>query len=311
MELYDVMRTTFAVREFTDDPLPDPVLYRILDNARFAPSGGNRQGTHIVAVRDATVRQHLAALAVPAARRYFAQSAAGENPWNPVAPSGVPAATIAATTVPDEFTAPFRRAAVVLVITVDLTCVAAMDQHLDRIGVVSGASVYPLVWNILLAARNEGYGGTLTTMAVPEEAQIRDLLGIPDTHAVAALLPLGKPVKQLSKLRRATVEDSPPGAGSMGPPPTRRVNNPKPSRVTEIRMPEMSAVPSRKARLAHAAKHAELWNAGKREEWIASWRTIAPARFACSTPWAPRRSSASTPRRATLSTCSSPFSRSR
>ena len=49
MELYDVMRTTFAVREFTDDPLPDPVLYRILDNARFAPSGGNRQGTHIVA----------------------------------------------------------------------------------------------------------------------------------------------------------------------------------------------------------------------------------------------------------------------
>jgi hypothetical protein len=38
----------------------------------------------------------------------------------------------------------------------------------------------------------------------------------------------------------------------------------------------MSAVPSRKARLAHAAQHAELWNAGKREEWIASWRTIVP-----------------------------------
>src|SRR5271166_4532011 len=39
----------------------------------------------------------------------------------------------------------------------------------------------------------------------------------------------------------------------------------------------MSAVPSRQARLAHAAKHAELWNAGKRADWIASWRTIAPA----------------------------------
>jgi nitroreductase len=81
-----------------------------------------------------------------------------------------------------------------------------MDQGLDRIGVISGASVYPLVWNILLAARNEGYGGTLTTMAVPEEVQIRDLLGIPDTHAVAALVPLGKPTRQLSKLRRGTVE---------------------------------------------------------------------------------------------------------
>ena len=207
MELYDVMRTTFAVREFTDDPLPDPVLYRILDNARFAPSGGNRQGTHVTVARDATVRQRLAALTVPGAQRYFAQLAAGENPWNPVEPSGVPAETIAGTTVPEEFTAPFRRAAVVLVVTVDLTYVAAMDQHLDRIGVVSGASVYPLVWNILLAARNEGYGGTLTTMAVPEEVQIRDLLGIPDTHAVAALLPLGKPTRQLSKLRRRPVEE--------------------------------------------------------------------------------------------------------
>ena len=91
MELYDVMRTTFAVREFTDDPLPDPVLYRIIDNARFAPSGGNRQGTHVTVVRDATVRERLAALNVPGAQRYFAQLAAGEGPWNPVAPSGVPA----------------------------------------------------------------------------------------------------------------------------------------------------------------------------------------------------------------------------
>jgi nitroreductase len=119
----------------------------------------------------------------------------------------VPAETIAAMAVPDEFTAPFLRAAVLLVVTVDLTHVAAMDQHLDRIGVISGASVYPLVWNILLAARNEGYGGTLTTMTVPEEEQIRDLLGIPDNHAVAALVPLGKPTQQLSKLRRRPVDE--------------------------------------------------------------------------------------------------------
>jgi nitroreductase len=207
MELYDVMRTTFAVREFTDDPLPDSILYRILDNARFAPSGGNRQGTHVIVVRDAAMRDGLAELNVPGARRYFAQAAAGEHPWSAVEPTVVPAATIASTKVPDEFTAPFRRAAVVLVITVDLTHVAAMDQNLDRIGVISGASVYPLVWNILLAARNEGYGGTLTTMAIPEEATIRDMLGIPDTHAVAALLPLGTPTRQPSTLRRRPVDE--------------------------------------------------------------------------------------------------------
>jgi nitroreductase len=207
MDLYDVMRTTFAAREFTDDPLPDSVLYRIIDNARFAPSGGNRQGTHVTAVRDPAVRQRLAELALPGARRYTAQAAAGEGPWNPLAPPGPSAETIAATEVPDQFTEPFRRAPVVLVVTVDLAYVAAMDQHLDRIGVVSGASVYPLVWNILLAARNEGYGGALTTMAVPEESTIRTLLGIPDTHAVAAIVPMGKPVKQLKKLRRRPVEE--------------------------------------------------------------------------------------------------------
>jgi nitroreductase len=94
-----------------------------------------------------------------------------------------------------------------LVVTVDLAYVAAMDQNLDRIRVVSGASVYPLVWNILLAARNDGYGGTITTMAIPEEEQLRDLLGIPAGHAVAALVPMGKPVKQLTKLRRRPVEE--------------------------------------------------------------------------------------------------------
>ena len=53
-------------------------------------------------------------------------------------------------------TAPLLDAAVVLAVFVNLEVVAAVDQDLDRIGVISGASVYPLVWNILLAARNEG-----------------------------------------------------------------------------------------------------------------------------------------------------------
>jgi nitroreductase len=109
------------------------------------------------------------------------------------------------TEVPDGFFAPMVRAPVILIVSVDLGCVAAIDQDLDRIGVVSGASVYPLVWNMLLAARNEGFGGTLTTMVVSQEPLVRDLLGIPDTHAVAAAAPLGKPVRQLTKLRRREV----------------------------------------------------------------------------------------------------------
>ena len=123
-------------------------------------------------------------------------------------PSSVAPETMDNTDPPDSFITPFIQAPVVLVVSVDLEVVAALDQNLDRIGLVSGASVYPLAWNILLAARNEGYGGNLTSMAVPQEAQVRQLLGLPDTHALAALVPLGKPTRQLTKLRRQTVEET-------------------------------------------------------------------------------------------------------
>jgi len=207
MELYDVMRSTSAVREFTDDPLPDDVLDRILDNARFAPSGGNRQGVRVIVVRAQQARSALADLSVPAARRYAAQLANGESPWNPLQPAGVAASTIEATTAPAQMSAPLRDAPVVLVICLDLGVVAATDQDLDRIAVVPGASVYPFVWNVLLAARNEGYGGVLTTMVVAEEPRVKDLLGVPDSYAIAAVLPLGRPARQVTKLRRRPVAE--------------------------------------------------------------------------------------------------------
>ena len=207
MDVYEVMRTTSAVRQFTGEPLPDDVLHTILDNARFAPSGGNRQGTRIIVVRDPDARRALAELNIPGARRYTAQREAGEGPWNAAAPTRLSDDAIAATEVPDFWTTPVLDAAVVLVVCVDLRVVAATDQDLERVGIVGGASVYPLVWNILLAARNEGFGGTITTMAVAEEPRVRELFGIPDEYAVACVVPLGKPERQLTKLSRASVED--------------------------------------------------------------------------------------------------------
>lgn len=207
MELYDVMRTTPAVREFTGEPLPDAVLGRILDNARFAPSGGNRQGVRVVVVRDGATRAGLADLAVPGARRYAAQLAHGESPWNPLQPSEIEPSVIESTKPPEQMFAPLREAPVVLVICLDLAVVAASDQDLDRIGVIAGASVYPFVWNVLLAARNEGYGGVLTTMVAPEEPRVRQLLGVPEHYAIAAVVPMGKPVRQVTRLRRRPVSE--------------------------------------------------------------------------------------------------------
>ncbi len=206
MELNDVLRTTFAARTFTDAPVPDDVLYDILEVARFAPSGGNRQGNRVVILRDPATREALAKLAEPAAKRYAAQVKRGENPWNSVHPTAATEAEIAETRAPALLTDSFRSAPVVLVFLVDLSVVASMDQYLDRVGMISGASIYPFVWNVLLAARQAGFGGTITTLAAAEEAKVQALLNAPKQFAVAAVVPLGQPVKQLTRLKRNAVE---------------------------------------------------------------------------------------------------------
>ena len=207
MELYDVMRTTFAAREFTDAPVSDAVLGRILDNARFAPSGGNRQGWKVLAVRQEATRKRLAELIEPTFRRYAAQARAGEAPFNTVHPSQVSDAQAAQAPSPMQFIQGVVNAPALLLVFVDLSVVASFDAGLERVGVISGASVYPFVWNILLAARNEGLGGTLTTFAGAQEPALQEFLGVPKHMAFAAMLPLGQPMKQLTKLKRKPVRE--------------------------------------------------------------------------------------------------------
>lgn len=209
MDLYEVMRTTFACREWTDEPVSDETLHRILDNARFAPNGGNRQGQHVIVLRDKEIRRQLVPLVKEATDIYSAQVQAGEAPWNSINPTSVDEAAIRAEGGPVGFPGVNQMvdAPIVLVVTVDMSVVASFDKYLDRVGVISGASIYPLVWNILMAARNEGLGGVLTTYLAEKEADVQALLDIPAHHAVAAMLPIGVPVKQLTKLRRNPVEE--------------------------------------------------------------------------------------------------------
>ena len=207
MELFDVMRRTFSAREFTPDPLPDEVLAKIFEHARFASSGGNRQGWRVIVVRDAATKRALGDLSGLAAKRYAAQAKNGESPWNSIDPPGVDAATIERTAPPTHLTEPIAKAPVVLVLCVDLKVVASMDQDLDRVGVISGASIYPFAWNVLLGARHEGFGGTITTLATAQEPKVQALLGIPKHVAVCAVMPLGRPVRVLTKLKRKPVAE--------------------------------------------------------------------------------------------------------
>ena len=52
MEIISTLRTTGATRTFTDDPVPDAAVHQLLDDARFAPSGGNRQPWRVAVVKD-------------------------------------------------------------------------------------------------------------------------------------------------------------------------------------------------------------------------------------------------------------------
>jgi len=207
MDFDAVVRTTFAAREFTDETVSDASIAGLLEQARFAPSGGNRQGWRVIVVRAEETRTALAELMTPVARRYVAQRLAGENPYSSVSPSRVTEADVRAVDVPPGLLDWVDTAPVILVICVDLDVVATFDADLDRVGLIGGASVYPFAWNILLAARNQGLGGTLTTFLAGAEPAAQRLLGIPGQFAVAGAIPLGHPVRQLTHLRRKPVSE--------------------------------------------------------------------------------------------------------
>ena len=52
MDLIETLRSTGAVRAFEPEPVPDDVIARILDTARYAPNGGNQQSWHVVVLKD-------------------------------------------------------------------------------------------------------------------------------------------------------------------------------------------------------------------------------------------------------------------
>jgi len=210
MDFVDVAKTTFAAREFTDDPVPDDVLYRIFDTARFAPNGGNRQGWKVIVIRDQETKKSLGELCWSPMRVAAAQTRAGEVYWQSVTPTSInieEAADDESLPIAIPMFEHLEEVPVVCIVVVDLNVVASMDQYLDRVGVVSGASIYPMAWSALMTARNEGFGGTLTTLLAAQEPAVQKLLGLESYEAVSAMLTIGRPPKQLSRLSRKPVEE--------------------------------------------------------------------------------------------------------
>ena len=196
MELFEVMRTTGSMRRFLTDPVPDALLYRVLDNARFAASGGNRQGWRVVIVKDARLRSALTDLyrrqPVPQPSEIGRSDSVAQR-WSSRA---------------RQYAEQLHQLPVQLIVLVDVSALRITDAGLDRPSIIGGASIYPFVQNILLGLRHEGLGATLTTRVVRDEPAVMGLLGIPEGFAIAAHLGVGWPAEPFpTRLRRHPVEE--------------------------------------------------------------------------------------------------------
>jgi nitroreductase len=192
MELTDAMRTAGSTRRHRTDPVPDQIIYRILDNARFAASGGNRQPWRVIVVKDAALRSALGEIYRRSWYEFHAPlfTAPGQPPQ------------------PDYYADHVHLVPVQLVVLVSVADITTTNQAIDTSRVAGGAAIYPFVQNLILGIRAEGLGTTLTTVLVPVEDEVKQLLRIPGGYHVAAHLGVGWPERPLpTRLSRRPVED--------------------------------------------------------------------------------------------------------
>ena len=169
-DVFRLFRYQRAVRAFTEEAVPDELVDQVLIAAIHGPSGSNTHPWHFIVVRDPTVKQAISEV-------YEEARAAG-----PTSSAGGARQPLAA--------------APVLIVA----CVNTPAS--GRAGFQTGASVYPSVQNILLAARALGLGSCLTTLHRRRKARIHAILGIPDQIETAAIIPLGWPDRAYGPNRR-------------------------------------------------------------------------------------------------------------
>jgi nitroreductase len=195
MDVIEAIKTTGACRYFRPDPVPNEVLERLFDAARHGPQGGNRQPVRYIVVRDPQLKKTMADWYWQYWKVVLEMAARGEYRASPRMLSG-------ATHMAEHF----AEIPILVVVCAVLGDLARTDADLDRPGVVGGASIYPSLQNLMLAARSEGLGTSLTTLLCSFEPQMKDLLRIPPELITCATIALGYPEHALpKKLSRAPV----------------------------------------------------------------------------------------------------------
>ena len=200
MDLRSTIRSTGSVRSFRPDPVDDATVEAVLDDARFAPSGGNKQPWRVVVVKDPVIRQAMGDLMRSVWAEYMGAQAAGHRAFAYGRAVDAPPLP-----TPNALIDHILDVPVVLAVAGDLRDIAIMDGNAARPPVVGGASIYPFCWNVLLAARAHGLGGVLTTFLSRQEAAAATVLGLPEHLALAATIFLGVPEHQNTTLTRRPV----------------------------------------------------------------------------------------------------------
>ena len=175
MELFEALHTQRAIRRFKSDPVSEKLIRRVLDAAIRAPSGGNSQPWYFLVLRDAEIRAKVAGYY----RRAWEESGLGRL-----------------TEDSDRSRARIYRNASYLadhMAEVPVIILACIRRGPSEANLTTGASIYPAVQNLMVAARGLGLGTVLTTIHRRYEAKIKAMLEIPEDVATAALIPMGYP----------------------------------------------------------------------------------------------------------------------
>jgi nitroreductase len=190
--LFDAIRTTRSMRRLRPDPVPDELLREILEAAICAPSGGDSQHWRFIVVKDPEIKRQIQIRY----RRAF-EDLKERFHAAPPPPGKTEAQKQRMLAARDHLTEHFHEAPVLIVCCLDGD---------SGSGVGAGASIYPAVQNILLAARALGLGATLTTRHLLYEREVDEILGLPASAKTFAIIPIGYPLGNFGPVSRAPVE---------------------------------------------------------------------------------------------------------
>ncbi|MDH4117047.1 MAG: nitroreductase family protein [Acidimicrobiia bacterium] len=191
--------TTRAIRRYSGESVSDEEVARCLAAAQQAPSGGNSQPWQYLVVTDFDLKVRVAWIYRTAYERWEKAQLSQLPPgWSDAQRQEFDRGLKASRTLAEGLES---AAALVLFLMPDVSITPSDDEGPIDIGPLY-ASVYPAVQNFMLAARSLGIGTVLTTVWWSRQADMRELLGIPDRFEIVALVPLGRPVGRFGKAAR-------------------------------------------------------------------------------------------------------------